>query len=88
MKLFNKKKSEETKENVQDKKEGIINSNQKSLKDLIAPAGVDATNVNHIEIIANRKGKLMDFKGTYLFDGLNGQNIEEIPRLVYNAYNH
>ena len=54
MKLFNKKKSEETKENVQDKKEGIINSNQKSLKDLIAPAGIDATNVNHIEIIANR----------------------------------
>ena len=40
------------------------------------------------EIIVNRKGKLMDFKGTYLFDGLNGQNIEEIPRLVYNAYNH
>ena len=39
------------------------------------------------ELIANRKGKLMDFKGTYLFDGLNGQNIEDIPRLVYNAYN-
>ena len=39
------------------------------------------------ELIANRKGKLMDFKGTFLFDGLNGQNIEEIPPLVYNAYN-
>ena len=28
----------------------------------------------------------MDFKGTYLFDGLSRQNVEEIPKLVYNAY--
>ena len=54
MKLFKNKKSEETKDNVQDKKEGIINLNKKSLKDLIAPAGIDATNVNHLEIVANR----------------------------------
>ena len=54
MKLFNNKKSEETKENVQEKKEGVISTNQKSLKDLIAPAGIDATNVNHLEIVANR----------------------------------
>ena len=38
------------------------------------------------EIVANRKGKVMDFKGTYLFDGLSRQNVEEIPKLVYNAY--
>ena len=54
MKLFNNKKSEENKENVQEKNDGIINRNKKSLKDLIAPAGIDATNVNHIEIVANR----------------------------------
>ena len=54
MKLFKTKKSEETKENVQEKKEGVIGKNQKSLKDLIAPAGIDATNVNHLEIVANR----------------------------------
>ena len=28
------------------------------------------------ELVANRKGKLMDFKGNYLFDGLNEQNIK------------
>ena len=40
------------------------------------------------EIIANRKGKIMDFKGNFLFDGLNEQNINDIPPLVYSAYNH
>ena len=29
----------------------------------------------------------MDFKGTFLFDALNQENIEEIPNLVYSAYN-
>ena len=57
MKLFNGKKpddSNKNKENVQEKNEGIITKNKKTLKDLIAPAGVDATNVNHLEIISNR----------------------------------
>ena len=39
------------------------------------------------ELIANRKGKLMDFKGNYLFDGLNEQNINDIQPLIINAYN-
>ena len=29
----------------------------------------------------------MDFKGTYLFDALNQENVDEIPNLVYSAYN-
>ena len=40
------------------------------------------------ELIANRKGKLMNFTGNFLFDGLNNENINEIPPLVYLAYNH
>ena len=39
------------------------------------------------ELVANRKGKLMDFKGIYLFDGLNEQNINVIHPLVLSAYN-
>ena len=39
------------------------------------------------ELIANRKGKIMDFKGSFLFDGLCQENIDEIPNLVYSAYN-
>ena len=39
------------------------------------------------ELIANSKGKIMDFKGTYLFDALNQENVDEIPNLVYSAYN-
>jgi len=55
MKLFNGKKTEEQKKvNVQEQKEGIITRNKKTLKDLIAPAGIDATNINHLEIISNR----------------------------------
>ena len=54
MKLFKTKKSEETNEVVQERNDGVLNSNKKSLKDLIAPAGIDATNVNHLEIVANR----------------------------------
>lgn len=33
---------------------GFLNKNKKDLKDLIAPAGIDATNLNHIEIISNK----------------------------------
>ena len=40
------------------------------------------------EIIANRKGKVMDFKGSFLFDALNNDNINLIPFLVYSAYNN
>ena len=47
----------------------------------------DKKNKNLFELIANRKGKIMDFKGTFLFDALNQQNVEEIPNLVYSAYN-
>ena len=54
MKLFNNKKSDETKEIVQENNNGVLHTNKKNLKDLIAPAGIDATNVNHIEIISNK----------------------------------
>ena len=54
MKLFNNKKSEEKKENIQEKNDGIINRNKKTLKALIAPAGIDAKNINHLEIASNK----------------------------------
>ena len=40
------------------------------------------------ELIVNRKGKIMDFKGTYLFDGLNEQKIDEIHPTILSAYNN
>ena len=39
---------------VQEQK-SVIMSNQKDLKDLIAPSGIDATNINHLEIISSIK---------------------------------
>ena len=42
------------KENVQENKSGIM-ANQKDLKDIIAPSGIDATNINHLEIISSIK---------------------------------
>ena len=38
------------------------------------------------ELIASKKGKIMDFKGTYLFDALSQENVDEILNLVYSAY--
>ena len=43
-----------TKDNVQDNRSNLMR-NQKDLKDLIAPSGVDATNINHLEIISSIK---------------------------------
>lgn len=54
MKLMNRKNSEDKKEVIEEKKVGIIDRNKKTLKDLIAPAGIDATNTNHIEVISNK----------------------------------
>lgn len=54
MKFGESKNSEVKKDNKQEKKGGVISKNKKTLKDLIAPAGIDATNTNHIEIISNK----------------------------------
>ena len=32
---------------------GLLKKNQKDIKDLIAPSGIDATSTNHLEIVAN-----------------------------------
>ena len=48
------KKSEEDQDAV-NKEKSVIDRNQKKLKDLIAPGGIDATNTNHIEIIASKR---------------------------------
>ena len=33
---------------------GVLDKNVKNIKDLIAPAGIDASNTNHLEIVSNR----------------------------------
>ena len=53
MKIGNKK--QDKLETVPEKKSiGILEKNAKGIKDLIAPAGVDVSHVNHIEIVSNR----------------------------------
>ena len=47
----------------------------------------DKKNQFLFELIVSRKGLVMDFKDTYLCDALNQENIDEIPNLVYSAYN-
>ncbi|MBO5004607.1 MAG: DUF87 domain-containing protein [Clostridia bacterium] len=57
MKIENRKNSELENQKNKEKKEyndSILKRNQKNLKDLIAPAGIDATNTNHLEIISNK----------------------------------
>ena len=38
------------------------------------------------ELTANRKGKVMDFKGTYLYDGLNEKTANQIHPLILSTY--
>ena len=57
MNFENRKNSEKEKEiqkNKEKKNDSILKRNQNNLKDLIAPAGIDATNTNHLEIISNK----------------------------------
>ena len=43
----------------------LLEKNRKNLKDLIAPAGIDATHTNHLEIVSSKT------KYAILFLGLN-----------------
>ena len=39
--------------NKQNQEKGFLANNQKDIKDLIAPSGIDATSTNHLEIVGN-----------------------------------
>lgn len=40
-------------ENSNNQEVSFLKQNQKDIKDLIAPSGIDATSTNHLEIVAN-----------------------------------
>ena len=53
-----KKKKKAMAENIQvidnnNQNDSLLDKNKKDIKDLIAPAGINATNINHLEIISN-----------------------------------
>lgn len=55
---MNKRERENKNQEEREAKERSVNvleKNRKNLKDLIAPAGIDVSNINHIEIDASRK---------------------------------
>ena len=43
----------QTVNNNQNQEKGFLANNQKDIKDLIAPSGIDATSTNHLEIVGN-----------------------------------
>ena len=47
------KSKNQTSTETQNKEKGFLINNQKDIKDLIAPSGIDATSTNHLEIIGN-----------------------------------
>lgn len=53
MKIGNKKQ-ESIDTSTEKKPKSILEKNAKNLKDLIAPAGIDASHINHLEIVSNR----------------------------------
>ena len=48
-----KKQNSEIENKTENSEVSLLTKNQKSLKDIIAPAGVDATHTNHLEIISS-----------------------------------
>ena len=52
--MFNKRKQEEEKQ-LQNSENQPIFLRKKSIKELIAPSGIDASNIDHLEIISNVK---------------------------------
>lgn len=49
-----KNKNVEEKENVVEVPKGVLSKNAKGIKDLIAPAGIDFSNINHVEIVSTK----------------------------------
>ena len=49
-----KKKNVEEKENVVEAPKGVLEKNARGIKDLIAPAGMDFSNINHVEIVSTK----------------------------------
>ena len=49
-----KNKNVEENQNVVETPKGVLGKNAKSIKDLIAPAGIDFSNINHVEIVSTK----------------------------------
>ena len=49
-----KNKNVEEKENVVEVPKGVLSKNAKGIKDLIAPAGIDFSHINHVEIVSTK----------------------------------
>ena len=47
------KTNDQTTNNNQNQEKGFLKNNQKDIKDLIAPSGIDATSTNHLEIFGD-----------------------------------
>ena len=53
MNLFNKKKEQQEVIQKAPEEKSMLKKNQKGIKDIIAPAGIDATHTNYLEIVSN-----------------------------------
>ena len=49
-----KKKNVEENENIVEVPKGVLEKNARTIKDLIAPAGMDFSNINHVEIVSTK----------------------------------
>ena len=55
MKLMKKQKQQEEEDQAQVMNNETLYLKKKSIKELIAPSGIDASNIDHLEIISNVK---------------------------------
>lgn len=53
-KLLKNKKDQVVEETIEEKEQTVFGKNATTIKDLIAPSGIDASYTNHIEIISNK----------------------------------
>ena len=62
MKLMKKQKQQEEEDQAQVMNNETLYLKKKSIKELIAPSGIDASNIDHLEIISNVKRYARSFR--------------------------
>ena len=76
MKLMKKQKQQEEEDQAQVMNNETLYLKKKSIKELIAPSGIDASNIDHLEIISNVKRYARSFLCFYITKNMY------IPRII------
>ena len=70
-------KKVEEKENKVEAPKGVLGKNAKGIKDLIAPAGIDFSNINHVEIVSTKTRYARSMVVANILECVHSQNFKK-----------